>query len=376
MKKNLKVVSSALFIFLILLSSFVEVFAAGSPPLSVFGQNQYMTGENFCGKPIIDGYIEDDEGWISVTPDGAKIIFTDTTVGAVESSSQISIVEPVSFTYLDGEPFDIYSLLQTKYFVAQDDDYVYLAVQQTVPNTPFKCGGDDFHIGDEKRLLTYVKLGFNHYDYTQQLTLFSRGDFVAQDEESELDGVVYEPWTLYPLVLNGIGDNANFTEKTGHGIIESPSTDSAQGCLNDVVNNIDIRCYEVKLKKSAIKELYTEVFGFYAGEAIDFSSMYIGITWQACTTDGETKAPLCWANGTVQNTNYMANSFIPDVICFGNVSIDTQSEESSQLENNELMDQQPQPHKKSGCGATVSLLSIAFIVVQLSCTVFFSNEKD
>ena len=101
----------------------VPAFAAGvsEAPYASLGQDLYVTGADYAPTAIeIDGVISDGEGWVKVTPDGADLNVVTSTMAKAKSSKVLAIE-----TKYDSQ---LQNLPKVEYFVAQDSDYVYFAM--------------------------------------------------------------------------------------------------------------------------------------------------------------------------------------------------------------------------------------------------------
>ena len=97
-------------------------------PYYALGQDAYFTGANYVPTGITpDGSINADEGWVDVTPKGVDATVANRVLGKVASNTAIA-EKAVS----DVHEF-IFEQKNEKYYVAQDEDYVYFALVQSLP---------------------------------------------------------------------------------------------------------------------------------------------------------------------------------------------------------------------------------------------------
>ena len=295
--------------------------------LTHLGQDVYTTGKNYTSTSsmTIDGTISDGEGWVCVTPDGVDVTIASTLLSTVKSSTAVS-----KTTAPDETRKNVMDGWEAKYYVAQDDDYVYIALKQTNDKISYKIYNDQSKVEESYNAhgvtFNYLKLGFNPDNYAQQITLFSNGQFNVGSKvtETTIDGVKYtaDPaaYITYPMVVKGLGDNSSFENITGYtGIVQNPLTDSKLGRA-DVANNRIQRTYEIKLSKEGIKAQYDAVFGEGTSDSIDFSTMFVGGSYSDRAWSSTLRKEIysfTWVTGTIQNTDNTHNSFIPDVVVFG-----------------------------------------------------------
>ena len=202
---------------------------------------------------MLDKKISADEGYVCVTPSGARFTVIDKALGYGAASGAV-ITEASPLEQHEGllEKFD------TKYYVAQDDGYVYLAIEQTVPTDSYTVNDVTYEM--KGNVLTYLRLGFNPADYTQQVILYSDGHYASTGGTTDRNGVTYVGWNAYPFMVMGLSDNNGVTSKKGTAtsIIENYVTeagaalDSVMVKNEDTTNKLMTRVYEMKLSKAAI----------------------------------------------------------------------------------------------------------------------------
>ena len=328
MKKLLSVISLILAFVMITSSLPLSVIAAElgndgtneaevQAPYAELGQNLYTTaGRPYNNVPTIDGALSATEGWVRVTPNGAVNTATNKMLGKVKTNTEIKEV-----TLSDAHQ-TVFDQIETNYYVAQDNDYVYVALTQQVPTDSYTdpATGITYSMGHNQVIYTYVKLGFNPADYTQQITLYSTGQYLTQDSSKTVDGVTYSTWRKYPLMVQAIGDNSKSANlSSACGIVEDPLNDSKMLWVEESPLT---RVYEIKLKKSEIVKQYKAAFGADVEDNIDFSTMFIGATYGDYKwANSKENTSMYWANGAIVDAeaaaDYGVNAFIPNAIIFG-----------------------------------------------------------
>ncbi len=371
MKKTFSVICALVIVAMLLA---VPTLAAGvsEAPYASLGQDVYVTGESYAPSAIeIDGVIGDDEDWVKVTPDGADLNVVTSTMSKAKSSKVLSI-ETKYDTQLQNLP-------KVEYYVAQDSDYIYFAMNYCDNPTIYKFIKDD--ASNKNSFLTYVRIGFNAKDYTQQLCLYSDGHYIAKDKEVG----AYPKWTRTPLLVKGIADNNKYVEKTDATIIEKEHLDSRMKEAKD--GRWNVRTYEVKLNKKAITELYAKTFG--NADGVDFKTMFIGVSssdysWENGAPDVDFNV----VHGTVVDeataTANGVNTFLPDMIYFGELSKEGAATNAPAGETNvptigaddPIDEGETEPAVAGGCGGAVSLASIALVAALGTCTAFVAKKKE
>ena len=282
-------------------------------------QDVYYAGNSFATEITIDGNIDKD--YVCATPDGATVNIVDSSFegwnggwAPVLSSTALNVIEPNSVHA------DVINGLTVNYYLAQDDENVYVAIKISMPETTYEVDGITYRTN--KYLMTNVRLGFNPYDYTQQVSFISDGFFTSESGQFGKFGLDKSSITSsgFPLLVTGLADNENVTIKRGvdSGIIANSVTDTMM--TRTSADGIISRTYEMKLNKAAIEAEYAEVFG----SDVDFdSSMYIGVS----ASDYDCVAPswddvysLYFATGTVLTADEAEeigyNTWIPDMVLF------------------------------------------------------------
>ena len=382
MKKTFSIICMLL-VSAILLT--LPTFAAGvsKAPYEELGQDLYATGADYAPKAIaIDGVIGDEEGWVAVTPDGADLNVVTSTMAKAKSSKVLTIEHKYDS--------QLQNLPKVEYFVAQDNDYVYFAMKYSDNPTIYKFIKDD--ASNKNSFLTYVRLGFNANDYTEQLCLYTDGHYIAKDTAKG----DYPKWTRYPLVMNGMADNSKFVAKTDDDtdLIEKIHLDSIMKEAKE--GRCNVRTYEAKLSKAEITKLYKSTFG--SADGVDFKTMFIGVSssdysWE----NGAPDVDFCVVHGTVLDeataTANGVNTFLPDMIYFGELSATESSavvteapagdvggnsgDVEKPLDEGAATNEEPVVTTGSnGCGGAVSLAGIALLAALGTCTTFVAKKKE
>ena len=365
----------------------VPAFAAGvsEAPYASLGQDLYVTGADYAPKAIeIDGVISDGEGWVKVTPDGGADLNVVTSTMNKAKSSKVLAFENKYDTQLDKSP-------KIEYYVAQDNDYVYFAMEYSDNSAIYKFIKEEA----KSQFLTYVRLGFNANDYTQQLCLYSDGHYITQGTASG----AYPTWTRTPLRVRGIADNNKYVEKTDAeaGVVEKEHIDSRMKVEIKAVygGKWNVRTYEVKMSKNAIVDLYKKTFG--NADGVDFNTMYVGVSssdyaWRNGAADVDYNV----VHGTVLDeataTANGVNSFLPDMIYFGELAAETVAPatdaptgdsnapagdvEDKPLDEGEIDNSEPIVTTGSSCGGAVSFAGIALVAALGTCTAFVAKKKE
>ena len=308
MKKTFSIICMLLVVAMLFAT---PAFAAdvSEAPYASLGQDLFVTGADYAPKAIaIDGVIGDDEGWVKVTPDGADLNVVTSTMNKAKSSKVMTIEHKYDS--------QLQNLPVVEYYVAQDGDYVYLGIKYFENPTIYKFIKDDA----KNTMLTYLRLGFNANDYTEQLCLYSTGQYKTQGTAKD----PFPAWADYPLEVVGAADNEKYVEKTNANtsIIEKEYLDSRLEQTKE--GRYNLRTYEIKMSKKGITDLYKEVFG--NADGVDFKTMFIGVSscdysWENGAADVDYNV----VHGTVLDeataTANGVNTFLPDMIYFGELTI-------------------------------------------------------
>ena len=317
MKKSIKVL--AMFIVATMLCSMLSVatFAAGEE-LEV---NAYYTGAEYTSNTVvIDGVITPEDGYVALTPNGVPNTLVNETLELERWGGDV----PTAFTVADAKAEHVALGLTAenivvKYYVAQDDDNIYLAVVQSMPDVTYEVDGVTY--STSKYIFNNLRLGFNGADPSQQIDFVSDGFWAAAGGEGTKWGVTYNGWIEHPFIVTGLADGESFTSKNG------PASDIIAEYVDELgapkdsrmeavkADGIITRTYEMKLNKAAIAAEYAEVFGV---ENLGFDGMWIAIS----STDYEwanddDNYSLLWVNGTVVDSEVYGISLLPDVVYFG-----------------------------------------------------------
>ncbi|MBR2387744.1 MAG: hypothetical protein IKB02_03140 [Clostridia bacterium] len=371
MRKTLSIICMILVVATLLT---VSTFAVSKAPYEELGQKLFVTGNDYAPKAIaIDGVINDDEGWVAVTPNGTDMYAVTATMNKANSAKVLEI----------DHTFDsqLQNMPKVEYFVAQDSDYVYLAIKYYENPTIYKF----IKTEAKNSMLTYVRLGFNANDYTEQLCLYSSGQYKTQDKAVD----PFPKWTDYPLEVQGVADKTKYTAKTNAdtGIIEKEYLDSRMEQSKD--GRYNLRTYEAKLSKAKIKELYASAFG--SADGVDFKTLYIGVSacdyaWRNKAEDVDYRV----VHGTVLDeataTANGVTSFLPDMIYFGDVTKEDApaGETVPTVGADEPIDKPidegdvgavTEP-ATAGCGGAISLAGLALVATLGTCTAFVAKKKD
>lgn len=175
------------------------------------------------------------------------------------------------------------SSLKTDFYVAQDNDYIYVFVQlrgQWAANS---------------EVLTHLRLGFNADDYTQQIDLYSPSKFYSTTQQ--VGSVTIPAYQYYPFIVSGYADAKTFTRATADPLMNY-ATDSKS------INDKGVIFFEFKMSKVAVTEAYAKQFDAEAS----FDSMYIGLS---ARYNG-----VCWMTGTVAAEGDASTTWIPDKVVF------------------------------------------------------------
>ena len=383
MKKTLSIICMLMVVAMLMA---MPTFAAGvsEAPYASLGQDLYVTGADYAPKAIeIDGVISDGEGWVKLTSDGADLNVVTSTMNKAKSSKVLAI-ETKFDTQLDKLP-------KVEYYVAQDNDYVYFAMEYSDNSAIYKFIKEEA----KSQFLTYVRLGFNANDYTQQLCLYSDGHYITQGTASG----AYPTWTRTPLRVLGIADNNKYVEKTDAeaGVVEKEHIDSRMKVEIKAVygGKWNVRTYEVKMSKNAIVDLYKKTFG--NADGVDFNTMYVGVSssdyaWR----NGAADVDFYVVHGTVLDeataTANGVNTFLPDMIYFGEIAAETEAPtteapaeetEAPDADVDKPTDEGNADNSEpvattgnSGCGGSVAVAGLALVAALGTCTVFVAKKKE
>ena len=280
--------------------------------------NVYYTGSNYTSNTVtIDGVINAADGYVDLTPDGVSITLVNETLEGERWGSDV----PTLFTLADAKAEHEAKGLTTetivvKYYVAQDDENVYLAIEETMPEVAYEVEGVAYNTN--KYLMNTLRLGFNGADPSQQIDFVSDGFWAATGGSGTKWDVTYNGWIEHPFIVAGLVDDEAFTSKKGPATdIVADYVDGDQAAKDSIMEMVKAdgkvtRTYELKLNKAAIEAEYAEVFGV---NDIGFDGMFITMS----STDYE------WANDAdnysllfVTGTVTDAGALMPDVVIFGN----------------------------------------------------------
>ena len=317
MKKILSTIS--LIVVVVMLAS-VVTFAAS---LSDF-QTVYYLGElDAAERIVIDG--AKDAAYTCVTPDGANMTFVDTSFFSRKPAAHEFSV--VAYEGLTSQQQAFVDEMSTYFYVAQDNDYVYILVEQNAGDKTYEDeNGNVFSFGGVSKIISNLRLGFNPDDYTQQIDLYTHGQYATQSNPASFSGVSYtSTWVRAPFVAVGFSEYDDYTSENALPIIEYTDED---GSVKDsvAVGSIGYRAYEMKISKEAVATLYDEEFG----EEVSFDSMYIGLS----SSDylwANSKDCFClrWVTGNVisiDDADYNElTTWIPDKVVFGDKPVETES---------------------------------------------------
>ena len=215
-KKSLRIISIMLVLAMVLPMIPVSIFAQEpiseetpqqeTVDLAALGQDTYYTGKNYKFTPTMDGTI--DSGYVCVTPNGADTVFTNRALENVASGTEVLAVDKNTFSEWQKTFADS---IVTKYYVAQDDDYVYLVVKQDMSAEAYVCADGNTY-QPWGNVFSSLKLGFNADDYTQQISLYSHGKYVTESGSSAtVNGITYNgTWKRYPFIVQGIAQKDMF----------------------------------------------------------------------------------------------------------------------------------------------------------------------
>ena len=307
-------------------------------PLSIFAAEEempmdiYFTGANYTSDTVtIDGVIDAADGYVCITPNGAKNTFVDGAIGYGDvGNKELNVTEPTAAHKESGA-----DQIVTKYFVSQDDENVYDAIEQIMPLAKNTVDGLEYE--SRNQIYTNLKLGFNPADPTQQINLFTHGFYITQATLKTKWVVTYkETWLAHPLMVTGFVGAEEYTDcKTvGTDIIvdyvdaEGAPLDSAAKYKKDDANGIVSRTYEMKLNKAAIEAEYADMFD----AEVDFGSMWLGLTQSDYAwAYSRSNYSLYWANGAIVDPAEYGVSFLPNMVVFDadpNAEPDTPEEPS------------------------------------------------
>ena len=314
MKKSIRIL--AMLMVAAMLCSMLPVSACAAGATSAAG-NVYYTGADYTSDTVaIDGVISAEDGYVDLTPNGVPLTLVNETLESERWGGDL----PTTFTLAEPKAEHIAVGLTTetivvKYYVAQDDENVYLAIEETMPEKAYEVEGVAYNTG--KYLMNNLKLGFNAADPAQQIDLFSDGFWAATGGSGTKWDVTYEGWIEHPFIVTGLSDTEEFVSKKG------PATEIVADYVDDVnfpkdsrmemvkAEGMVTRTYELKLNKAGIEAAYADVFG---ATDIGFDSMFVVMS----STDYEwanndDNYSLLFVTGTVNDGN-----LISDKVVFGN----------------------------------------------------------
>lgn len=317
MKKTLSVIS--LIVVVVMLAS-VMAFAANLDDY----QTVIYTGELEAAEGIvIDG--AKDRAYTCVTPDGANMTLVDANFYSKKPSGREIAVVPYEDLTEDQQAF--VDDMSTYFYVAQDDDYVYIFVEQNGGDKSYQDeNGTTYSFGGVSKIISNLRLGFNPDDYTQQIDLYTHGQYATQGSASTFCSVSYsKTWVRAPFVAVGFAEFDDYTAENALPIIEYTDAD---GVAKDsvAVGSTGYRAYEMKISKEAVAELYDEEFG----EEASFDSMYIGLS-SSDYAWANSKDNFClrWVTGNVISIDDADDNelttWIPDKVVFSDKPVETEA---------------------------------------------------
>ena len=388
MKKTSRIFAMAIAIVMICSMLPVATFAT----VDDLDLNTYYTGAEFTSSTVtIDGVVNEDDGYVDLTPDGVPMTLVNQTLEGSTLSSKV-VTEAAANPEHDG----LFEEIVTKYYVAQDDENVYLAIVQSMPEVTYTVDGVSY--STSTYVLNNLRLGFNPADYTQQIAFYSDGFWVAKGSASTKYGVTYNGWIEYPFIVTGLADNETFnSDKAGAAtdIIADyvDETSFPQDSRLEVVkaDGVVTRTYELKLNKEAIAAEYDAVFG----SDVDFGGMWIGMSstdYQWANNDDNYS--LLWVTGNIFDDVVAAenevNTFVPDMILFTEAPVIVEPESTEAPTTNAPATDAPTTDapateapateapaaEEKGCGGSVSVAGLALVAALGTCTVFVAKKKE
>ena len=317
MKKSIRILAMLMVAAMLCSMLPVSAFAAGAT--SAAG-NVYYTGADYTSDTVaIDGVISAEDGYVDLTPNGVPLTLVNETLEMERWGGDL----PTTFTLAEPKAEHAAVGLTTetivvKYYVAQDNDNVYLAIEETMPEKAYTVDSVAYNTG--KYLFNNLKLGFNAADPTQQIDFVSDGFWAVQDGASgtKWDVTYTASWTEHPFIVTGLSDTEEFVSKKGPATeIVADYVDEAGAPKDSIMNVVKgqadgmvTRTYELKLNKAGIEAAYADVFG---ATDIGFDSMFVVMS----STDYEwaneaDNYSLLFVTGTVNDGN-----LISDKVVFG-----------------------------------------------------------
>ena len=316
MKKSIRILAMLMVAAMLCSMLPVSAFAAGAT--SADG-NVYYTGADYTSDTVaIDGVISAEDGYVDLTPNGVPLTLVNETLEGERWGGDL----PTTFTLAEPKAEHIAVGLTTetivvKYYVAQDDENVYLAIEETMPEKAYTVDGVAYNTN--KYLFNNLKLGFNAADPTQQIDFVSDGFWAVQGGASgtKWDVTYTASWTEHPFIVTGLSDTEEFVSKKGPATeIVADYVDEAGAPKDSKMEMVKAegmvtRTYELKLNKAGIEAAYADVFG---ATDIGFDSMFVVMS----STDYEwanndDNYSLLFVTGTVNDGN-----LISDKVVFGN----------------------------------------------------------
>ncbi len=284
--------------------------------LTELGAKTYYTGTaNFKAtseKPItIDGMIDESEPWVCVT---SKNVNATPITSFMDYTSNKGWQGKVDLALQTA--YDARYICDVKYYVAQSDDSVYLALREV---SPFVDLDDSGTFNDKAegvgRSNYYYRIGFNNADYSQQLVFGCTGANPIYLGISDSD-VFFD--THYDVMKASSMSSYKYDEENDtHGAFHSYGNDNKN--LSDLTGRW-IAYTEFQFDKAAIKEAYKEAFDIELTDK-DFESMYVGLSSNTFKGGDELSGVIRPIYGTfvsdAVSTYGLPSRFIPDKIVFG-----------------------------------------------------------
>ncbi len=279
--------------------------------LAEFGQKIYATGtKNYMaadGVMYLDGDNNVYEPYVQVTPN-----FVNKTglAGDYYSNAYGS-----SGIEVDNTSVDYTSNI--KYYVAQDNDNVYLLIEDYAPYVEVD-GTDGLSARHESILRNFynVRIGFDAENYDRAIF------FRLQDNITSLGVMSGESSTN---ILNN--DSVNSIVKYAFERYNSSGNPSGQKKNNNYYNQSAatatqwVARFEIKIDKSLVDNAYALLNDSKETE-FDFSTMFVSVSTRAIRYDADGNAPSAYAfygsyTGADGVTAGLPENYVPDVIVFG-----------------------------------------------------------
>ena len=438
MKKIFSVVLIIAVVFTVFSVNTVTAFADADEvvaPYASFGQSVYSTGEETYVPPFpidLDGYIDEAEGWVCVTPDfvNKTIVSSEYRFDAWQTNASVEI--------LDGEDVGQFSS-NLKYYVAQDDTDVYIGIVDYAPY--FEVDGTEgFSRASESltRNQYSIRIGFDSSDYSRalfirevngidQLNMITENSYVSINDDD------HEGLFTYSFVRYDKDYTVVIAQKNDLSVNTQNWTKPAYQWIAHI---------EMKINKELIKEVYSEVYTEGSDAGIDFKTLFISASASACRPDPAASNTYAWSYpvyGTivspeVAKANSLPERYIPDIVVFedlyvetevvtetevqtGNIEDTTSAQSTTELETEfaesdsasetmpaqtvnptdtetekeevttaldststnaptDIEDKKSDDNGSNSCGGTVSLAGIALIASVGACATCFSKKKE